>query len=117
MYKPQDPAPAITRLIKVLDDEKGALHVRDYIALADICEHKVRCLVELSSLLRTSPPEERDVHRRALDDVKQRLEDSEALLRTHIHAAGAVSAMIRDVIEEASSDGTYSQHSGRSFRR
>jgi flagellar biosynthesis/type III secretory pathway chaperone len=101
----------VSRLCKTLDDEKATLHSRDYKALDVICEQKVRCLVELNRISSSAGSEDHASLRNLLDQARQALQENELLLRIHVQAVGAVSAMLKDVIEEEASDGTYSARS------
>ena len=49
-----------------------------------------------------------DEHREALLRLRGKLADNEKVLRAHLSAVGEVASLIRDAIQKAEADGTYS---------
>lgn len=108
MAKHNDLGLIIRRLVKELESEKEIVARKDYAALEIVYEQKVRCLSEMERILRRAATEDFASAKVELAELKNALSDSETLLRAHLNAASGLCAMLREIIAEEASDGTYS---------
>ncbi|MER0238833.1 flagellar protein FlgN [Fulvimarina sp. MAC8] len=100
---------AVDRLEAVLTRENDALARGSQIDLVETAGRKNQSLLELTRLTRGLTAESFDGETRArLTDLRQRLDDNQAVLARHVKASHEISAIMAKSIEAADSDGTYS---------
>lgn len=72
--------------------------------------HKSRCLYELTMLFRdTDPAELAASHLEQMQSVKSKLAINARRVEAHMHAVRAVADLLKNAVQEADGDGTYSQ--------
>lgn len=102
-------AGAAERLVRVLDQETGALRARSAPDLAALCHRKNQALLELSRIEQKLDREPLDAELQALlARLRARLGENGAALDLHLRAAREVAEILADAIRDAESDGTYS---------
>ena len=103
----QDLASVINRLAVVLKEEAQTLSEKRYAPLASIMDRKARCLLEMSRISRPQPAEGVRSLRSEIQEVLDLLKSNERLLAIHLEAATQLGCIVREVLADQSSDGTY----------
>lgn len=103
-------APALVKLIEVIEEENAALGEHRIVFHAGFTDRKNQALRELMAAQRSEYAAE---SARACRDLLQRLSGAlranAGLLKLHIGAVGEISDVIINGLREAESDGTYSR--------
>ena len=72
--------------------------------------HKSRCLYELTMLFRDTPREEIAAgYMEQVKGIKSKLATNASRVEAHLNAVRAVADLLKNAIQEADTDGTYSQ--------
>jgi hypothetical protein len=102
---------AVERLERLLDRETTMLIGQQPLALDDFNHKKRHGLLELSRAMDAMRGLDRDClghdPKATLARLRVKLQKNLAILRTHMDAVGAISAIIARAIQEHESDGTY----------
>lgn len=111
-------ARAIDRLEEVIDEETAALRARVRVDLKDFNTRKSHGLLELTRALRVVDPGGTHEGLRArLTELRGKLEQNRAAIALHLEAVREISATIAEAMQEAESDGTYSEAAARVRRK
>ncbi|MDP2357199.1 MAG: hypothetical protein Q8M31_14210 [Beijerinckiaceae bacterium] len=102
-----DLSSVLNRLSLVLEEEVLALSEKKFEGLTTIMNRKARCLLEISRTLRSIPLEGWVPLRAEVQKVLDLLHANERALAIHLDAATALGNIIREVLIDQSSDGTY----------
>lgn len=102
----------LARLSLVLDDEVKALSAKRFVDLAPIIDRKARCLLEISRTLKATPAEDWIVLEPEVQKIRDLLQANERALAIHLEAATQLGNIIREVLADQSSDGTYADARG-----
>jgi putative heme degradation protein len=124
LYSPELPRPApvagpsprpaalsaiIGRIEEAIEVETAAIRGDPDFDIKASNARKSRQLYELNRAMKgLSQAEILGEHREALTRLRGKLADNEKVLRAHLSAVGEVAALIRDAIQKAETDGTYS---------
>ena len=101
---------AIERLEEVVDLETRALRSRVAVDLREFNNRKSQGLLELNRALRTPDGLAKDKAVLArLAGLRAKLDANRAVLKVHLEAVREIASVVADVIQDADSDGTYSQ--------
>jgi hypothetical protein len=126
LYSPEPPRPApaaepsprpaalsaiIGRIEEAIEAETAAIRSDPDFDIKASNARKSRQLYELNRAMKgLSQAEILSEHRDALTRLRGKLVDNEKVLRAHLSAVGEVASLIRDAIQKAEADGTYSAH-------
>lgn len=103
-------APALLKLIEVIDEENGVLRHQRFVSHASFTDRKNHALRELMAAQRRgSLPAAAGELASLLRKLSVSLQENARLLKLHISAVGEVSDIIVGSLREADSDGTYSR--------
>lgn len=91
----------------VLDDEIRALSGKQFEELTKTMERKARCLLEISRILKAGSIDGWSPLKEEIQQVLDLLHANERALSIHLEAATALGKIIREVLVDQSSDGTY----------
>ncbi|OLP45796.1 hypothetical protein [Rhizobium oryziradicis] len=98
------------RLEMIVDNENVRIGKDPEFDLKVSNAHKSRCLYELTMLFRDTDPKEIAVNYvEQMHDLKKKLALNARRVEAHLHAVRAVADILRNAVEEADGDGTYSQ--------
>ena len=127
LYSPQSSRPAsmeqpaagrpaarsaiIGRIEEAIEQETAAIRSDPGFDVKASNARKSRHLYELNRAMKgLSQAEVLGEHREALIRLRGKLSDNEKALRAHLNAVAEVASLIRDAIQRADTDGTYSAH-------
>lgn len=98
------------RLEMIIDNENDRIGRDPQFDLKVSNAHKSRCLYELSSLFRdTNPAELAASHLEQLHGLKKKLALNARRVEAHLEAVRAVAELLKNAVQNADADGTYSQ--------
>jgi hypothetical protein len=107
--RPASLATIIGRIEQAIDEETAGLRGNPDFDLKASNARKSRCLYELNRAIKGADlAEMASGHRESLTRLRQKLARNEAAILAHLNAVGEVAALLRDVIQTAEADGTYS---------
>ncbi len=95
------------RLSIVLDEEVKALSGKHFGDLSQIIDRKARCLLEISRIVKLMPAEGWITLKTDVQQVLDLLHANERTLAVHLEAATALGEIIKEVLIDQLSDGTY----------
>jgi hypothetical protein len=99
----------IGRIEEAIEQETAAVRADPDFDIKASNARKSRHLYELNRAMKgLSQADIPDEHREALLRLRGKLADNEKVLRAHLSAVGEVASLIRDAIQKAEADGTYS---------
>lgn len=102
------------RLEMIIDNENSRIGRDPEFDLKVSNAHKSRCLYELSMLFRdTNPAELAVVHIEQLHGLKKKLVLNARRVEAHLEAVRAVAEILKNAVQNADADGTYSQEQFR----
>ncbi|MGM4979936.1 MULTISPECIES: hypothetical protein [Rhizobium] len=102
------------RLEMIIDNENNRIGTDPEFDLKVSNAHKSRCLYELSMLFRDTDPAELAVaHIEQLHGLKKKLVVNARRVEAHLEAVRAVADILRNAVQNADADGTYSQEQFR----
>jgi hypothetical protein len=98
----------------IIDNENNRIGTDPEFDLKVSNAHKSRCLYELSMLFRDTDPAELAVaHIEQLHGLKKKLVVNARRVEAHLEAVRAVADILRNAVQNADADGTYSQEQFR----
>jgi hypothetical protein len=98
------------RLEMIIDNENSRIGRDAEFDLKVSNAHKSRCLYELTMLFRdTDPAELALVHIEQLHGLKKKLVLNKRRVEAHLEAVRAVTEILKNAMQDADADGTYSQ--------
>jgi hypothetical protein len=98
------------RLELIIDNENNRIGKDVEFDLKVSNAHKSRCLYELSMLFRdTDPAEMAAAHIEQLHGLKKKLVLNARRVEAHLEAVRAVAEILKNAVQDADADGTYSQ--------
>jgi hypothetical protein len=98
------------RLEMIIDNENTRIGNDPQFDLKVSNAHKSRCLYELSMLSRdTDPAELAAAHLDQLHGLKKKLVLNARRVEAHLEAVRAVADLLKNAVQDADADGTYSQ--------
>ena len=98
------------RLELIIDNENNRIGKDAEFDLKVSNTHKSRCLYELSMLFRdTDPAEMAAAHIEQLHGLKKKLVLNARRVEAHLEAVRAVAEILKNAVQDADGDGTYSQ--------
>jgi len=101
----------IGRIEEAIEQETAAIRSDPDFDVKASNARKSRHLYELNRAIKGLPQAEvLSEHREALTRLRGKLSENEKALRAHLSAVAEVAALIRDAIQRADTDGTYSAH-------
>ncbi|MDA4847564.1 hypothetical protein OOZ53_19540 [Hoeflea sp. E7-10] len=101
-------AKVLGRLDAILDAENSALGTDPDFDVNASNIRKSRCLYELSLLEEAVPPQQLSrSHGQMLRVIHDKLERNTAKVKAHLEAVRRVTDLLRDAVQEAEADGTY----------
>lgn len=102
------------RLEMIIDNENNRIGTDPEFDLKVSNAHKSRCLYELSMLFRDTDPADLAVaHIEQLHGLKKKLVLNARRVEAHLEAVRAVADILRNAVQNADADGTYSQEQFR----
>ena len=102
------------RLEMIIDNENNRIGTDPEFDLKVSNAHKSRCLYELSMLFRdTNPAELAVTHIEQLHGLKKKLTLNARRVEAHLEAVRAVADILKNAVQNADADGTYSQEQFR----
>lgn len=102
------------RLEMIIDNENSRIGTDPEFDLKVSNAHKSRCLYELSMLFRdTNPAELAVAHIEQLHGLKKKLVLNARRVEAHLEAVRAVADILKNAVQNADADGTYSQEQFR----
>ncbi|AYG68057.1 MULTISPECIES: hypothetical protein [unclassified Rhizobium] len=102
------------RLEMIIDNENNRIGTDPEFDLKVSNTHKSRCLYELSMLFRdTEPADLAAAHIEQLHDLKKKLVLNARRVEAHLEAVRAVADILKNAVQNADADGTYSQEQFR----
>jgi len=102
------------RLEMIIDNENSRIGTDPEFDLKVSNAHKSRCLYELSMLFRdTNPAELAVTHIEQLHGLKKKLVLNARRVEAHLEAVRAVADILKNAVQNADADGTYSQEQFR----
>ncbi|SCB18427.1 hypothetical protein [Rhizobium multihospitium] len=102
------------RLEMIIDNENNRIGADPDFDLKVSNAHKSRCLYELSMLFRdTDPADLAAAHIAQLHDLKKKLVLNARRVEAHLEAVRAVAEILKNAVQNADADGTYSQEQFR----
>ncbi|MGV1790522.1 hypothetical protein GR212_01430 [Rhizobium lusitanum] len=102
------------RLEMIIDNENNRIGTDPEFDLKVSNAHKSRCLYELSMLFRdTDPADLASAHIEQLHDLKKKLVLNARRVEAHLEAVRAVADILKNAVQNADADGTYSQEQFR----
>lgn len=102
------------RLEMIIDNENNRIGSDPEFDLKVSNAHKSRCLYELSMLFRDTDPADLAVaHIEQLHGLKKKLVVNARRVEAHLEAVRAVADILRNAVQNADADGTYSQEQFR----
>ncbi|OED00436.1 MULTISPECIES: hypothetical protein [unclassified Rhizobium] len=102
------------RLEMIIDNENNRIGADPEFDLKVSNAHKSRCLYELSMLFRdTDPADLAAAHIEQLHDLKKKLVLNARRVEAHLEAVRAVAEILKNAVQNADADGTYSQEQFR----
>ncbi|NLS18062.1 hypothetical protein HGP16_15985 [Rhizobium sp. P40RR-XXII] len=102
------------RLEMIIDNENNRIGTDPEFDLKVSNAHKSRCLYELSMLFRdTDPADLAATHIEQLHDLKKKLVLNARRVEAHLEAVRAVADILKNAVQNADADGTYSQEQFR----
>lgn len=105
---------AIDRIEEVVEQETAALRNRAQVDLKDFNNRKSHGLLELTRAMRLFEIGELGEPQRArLAGLRAKLEKNRAALEMHLEAVREISTMMAEAVQDAESDGTYSESAVR----
>lgn len=107
--RPVSLASIIGRIEQAIDEETAGLRSDPDFDLKASNTRKSRCLYELNRAIKgASLAEMAAGHRESLARLRDKLARNEAAILAHLSAVGEVAAVLKNVIQTAEADGTYS---------
>lgn len=107
-------ARAIDRLEEVVGQETAALRSRAKVDLKDFNVRKSHGLLELTRAMRLFPGSDPGQPLRTrLAELRRKLETNRAALAMHLEAVREISTIMAEAVQDAESDGTYSEYAAR----
>ncbi|MGN6469250.1 MAG: hypothetical protein ACTHLC_06675 [Rhizobiaceae bacterium] len=101
----------IARIEEAIEQETAAIRSDPGFDVKASNARKSRHLYELNRAMKgLSQAEVLSEHREALIRLRGKLGENEKALRAHLNAVAEVASLIRDAIQRADADGTYSAH-------
>ena len=98
------------RLEMIIDNENDRIGRDPQFDLKVSNAHKSRCLYELSTLFRdTDPAQLAATHIEQLHGLKKKLALNARRVEAHLEAVRAVAEILKNAVQDADADGTYSQ--------
>ncbi|MCM2291390.1 hypothetical protein NAC44_03485 [Allorhizobium sp. BGMRC 0089] len=98
------------RLEMIIDNENHRIGKDPEFDLKVSNAHKSRCLYELTMLFRDTDPREIAVtYVEQMHSLKKKLAVNARRVEAHLHAVRAVADILRNAVQDADGDGTYSQ--------
>ncbi|NTF40932.1 hypothetical protein [Rhizobium rhizogenes] len=102
------------RLEMIIDNENNRIGSDPEFDLKVSNAHKSRCLYELSMLFRDTDPADLAVtHIEQLHGLKKKLVLNARRVEAHLEAVRAVADILKNAVQNADADGTYSQEQFR----
>ncbi|MGV1834861.1 hypothetical protein ACQZ6C_08880 [Rhizobium rhizogenes] len=102
------------RLEMIIDNENNRIGSDPEFDLKVSNAHKSRCLYELTMLFRdTNPAELAVTHIEQLHGLKKKLTVNARRVEAHLEAVRAVADILKNAVQNADADGTYSQEQFR----
>ena len=102
------------RLEMIIDNENSRIGTDPEFDLKVSNAHKSRCLYELSMLFRDTNPAELAIsHIEQLHGLKKKLILNARRVEAHLEAVRAVADILKNAVQNADADGTYSQEQFR----
>ncbi|AVA20354.1 hypothetical protein ACXHXG_04035 [Rhizobium sp. LEGMi198b] len=102
------------RLEMIIDNENNRIGKDPEFDLKVSNAHKSRCLYELSMLFRDTNPAELAIsHIEQLHGLKKKLILNARRVEAHLEAVRAVADILKNAVQNADADGTYSQEQFR----
>lgn len=99
----------INRIEEAVETETAAIRTDMNFDLKASNARKSRCLYELNRVMKTVTPDElASEHRDGLLRLRGKLERNEAALLAHLSAVSEVANLMKNAIQYAEADGTYS---------
>ena len=107
--RPASLASIIGRIEQAIDEETVGLRSDPHFDLRASNTRKSRCLYELNRAIKGANLAEMAAgHRESLTRLREKLAGNEAAILAHLSAVGEVAALLKNVIQTAEADGTYS---------
>jgi hypothetical protein len=98
------------RLEMIIDNENERIGRDPEFDLKVSNNHKSRCLYELTTLFRdTDPAQLATAHMEQLHGLKKKLNLNARRVEAHLEAVRAVAEILKNAVQDADGDGTYSQ--------
>lgn len=98
------------RLERIIDNENERIGKDPEFDLKVSNAHKSRCLYELTMLFRDVEPQElASGHLEQLHELKKKLALNARRVEAHMNAVRAVADLLKNAMQDADADGTYSQ--------
>ncbi|CAN7213813.1 hypothetical protein LJR030_000633 [Rhizobium sp. LjRoot30] len=102
------------RLEMIIDNENTRIGADPEFDLKVSNAHKSRCLYELTMLFRdTDPRQMSTMYVDQLHGLKKKLVVNQQRVEAHLEAVRAVADILKNAVQEADADGTYSQEQFR----
>ena len=102
------------RLETIIDNENDNIGSDPHFDLPTSNAHKSRCLYELTMLFRdTDPRQMSTMYVDQLHGLKKKLVVNQQRVEAHLEAVRAVADILKNAVQEADGDGTYSQEQFR----
>lgn len=113
--RPASPEPAagnlamlIGRIEETVEAETAAIRTDPGFDIKASNARKSRYLYELNRAMKSGRPENLAEHREGLQRLRQKLARNEAAILAHLNAVTEVANLLKDAIQHAEADGTYS---------
>ncbi|HEY4191904.1 MAG TPA: hypothetical protein VGM46_04605 [Mesorhizobium sp.] len=99
----------IGRIEEAVEEETAAIRTDTSFDLKASNARKSRCLYELNRAIKgMGQPEALEQHREGLTRLRQKLTRNEAAILAHLNAVTEVANLLKNAIQRAEADGTYS---------
>lgn len=105
---PGNLAAIIGRIEEAVEAETAAIRTDPGFDIKASNARKSRYLYELNRAMKTGRPENLAEHRDGLQRLRQKLARNEAAILAHLNAVTEVANLLKDAIQHAEADGTYS---------
>jgi hypothetical protein len=101
-------ATIIGRIEEAVEAETAAIRTDPTFDIKASNARKSRYLYELNRVMKSGRPENLAEHRDGLQRLRQKLARNEAAILAHLNAVTEVANLLKDAIQNAEADGTYS---------
>ncbi len=106
--RPGNLATLLGRIEQAVEEETTAIRVDTSYDLKASNARKSRYLYELNRAMKSTPAEFLNEHRNGLLRLREKLAKNEAAILAHLNAVNEVATLLKDTIQKAEADGTYS---------